>query len=143
MRFQRIFGVWTWRAAALGGVSAALFAAAALLLGLYLPADDDADFAAAALRIDQRIRPGELVILHPPGNAWYIEHFERHQVLAPRKLEPRDVEDATGLWFVTDRGDRRVRQVFHGAIRRFRRQGRASFGRVTLFHYWEPRGGGE
>jgi len=121
----------------------ALFTAAAVILLWHLPEDDTADFEAAAKRIDQRIRPGELVILHPPGNAWYLEHFDRHQVLAPRGLEPRDVELAAGIWFVTDRGDLRVRRVFHAAIRRFKRQGRASFGEVTVFHYWEPGGGGE
>ena len=71
-----------------------------------------------------------------------MEHFDSHPVLAPRKLVPSDVDNATGLWFVTDRGEKRVRQVFNKAIRRFRRQGRARFGTVTVFHYWEPKGRG-
>jgi len=143
VQFQRIFGAWTWRHGALAGLFVALFAAALTLLIGHLPSDDTQDFQDAARRIGERIRPGELVILHPPGNAWYLEHFDRHVVLAPRKLEPSDVKQATGLWFVTDRGEKRVRQVFHRAIRRFKRQGHAQFGEVTVFHYWEPKGGGD
>jgi len=143
VQFQRIFGAWTWRHGALAGISVILFIAALYLLIAQFPKDDTTDFQAAAARIDERIRPGELVILHPPGNAWYVEHFDRHQVLAPRKLAPSDVSHATGLWFVTDRGDKRVRQVFNKAIRRFKRQGQVRFGSVTVFHYWEPKGKGD
>lgn len=143
MRFQRIFQGWTWRHGTLAGVSLVFFFVALTLLIRHYPKDDTQGFEEAARRIDARIRSGELVILHPPGNAWYVEHFDRHVVLAPRKLEARDVEGATGLWFVTDRGDERVRQVFHRAIHRFRRQGKAQFGDVTLFHYWEPKGKAE
>ena len=139
MRRAGIFSGWTWRDGALAGVSVLLAAAAVLLLVGHFPRDDTSDFADAARRIDERIRAGELTILHPPGNAWYIEHFERHTVLAPRRLEVKDVDQATGLWFVTDRGDKRVRQVFRKAIRQFKRQGRAEFGDVTVFHYWEPK----
>lgn len=140
MRFQNIFQGWTWRHGTLAGVSLALFVVALILLIWHYPTDETQDFADAAQRIDARIRSGELVILHPPENAWYVEHFDRHIVLAPRKLEARDVEGTTGLWFVTDRGDKRVRQVFNKAIRRFRRQGKVEFGDVTVFHYWEPKG---
>jgi len=139
LKRPRIFREWTWRHGALAGTSVLLAAAAVFLLVGHFSMDDTSDFAAAARRIDARIRAGELVILHPPGNAWYIEHFKNHTVLAPRRLEVKDVDQATGLWFVTDRGDKRVRQVFHKAIRQFKRQGRAEFGEVTVFHYWESR----
>ena len=139
MQFQRIFGGWTWRDGAMAGLFLSLLVAATVLLVGHLPKDDTTDFAAAAHRIDTRIQAGELVVLHPPGNAWYMDHFDRHMVLAPQKLTARDVEFATGLWFVTDRGDQRVRQVFSKAIHRFKRQGSARFGAVTVFHYWEPK----
>jgi hypothetical protein len=142
VHFQRILGTWTWRHGALAGISVILFAAALYLLLAHFPADDTADLQAASRRIDARIRPGELVILHPPGNAWYVDLFDGHPVLAPRKLDASDVEHATGLWFVTDRGDQRVRQVFNTAIRRFKRQGHVRFGSVTVFHYWEPKARG-
>ena len=139
MKRPGIFREWTWRHGVLGGLSVILAAAALLLLVGHFPRDETSDFTDAALRIDERIRAGELVILHPPGNAWYIEHFDKHTVLAPRRLDAKDVDQATGLWFVTDRGDKRVRKVFRKAIRRFKRQGRAEFGEVTVFHYWEPK----
>ncbi|MBM4373326.1 MAG: hypothetical protein FJ098_16840, partial [Deltaproteobacteria bacterium] len=118
----------------------ALFATAIFLLVERWPRDDTRGFREAAARIDERIRPGELVILHPPGNAWHVAFFDRHTVIAPQKLDPADVEKAAGLWFVTDRGDQRVRQVFGRAMARFRRMGTAQFHDVTVFHLWEPRG---
>ena len=102
--------------------------------------DPGADFRVAAERIELNHRPGELVVLHPPGNAWYMDEFGDLPVVAPLKLKARDTRKLRGVWFVTP-DPKRVKKLFRKVLKPYRKKGSKSFGDLTVLHYWAPKGG--
>jgi hypothetical protein len=115
-----------------------LFIVLAVVLAFMWP-DEHKDFRAAAERIEKNYLPGEVIILHPPGNAWHSKPFNRFPTISPLKLKAKDIKGLAGMWVVTP-DKARARKVFRGAIKTFRKQGEASFGDLTLLHYWKPKG---
>jgi hypothetical protein len=123
-----------WERAAAAG----LILLAALALWLFQGTGPQDDLRAATERIKARIAPGELVLLHPPGNAVYLDCLEGLPVLASATLKRADLAGVAGVWLVTTmpRQALRTHKVLGKA---FKKGGRAEYDSVTLHHFWAPR----
>jgi hypothetical protein len=122
-------------------VAAALVLLAALALYLYLDSRPQRHFREAAARINARLGPGEVVLLHPPGNALYLDCLPGLPVLASATLKKADLEGVAGVWLVTDLPAQALKT--HRVLRQvFKKSGRADYEEVSLFHFWAPKNQG-
>lgn len=107
---------------------------AGILVWTIFPMENQ-DFQSAAGQISRNFRSGEVVIMHPPGNTWYLDAFNRFPVVAPRKLGREDLAGFAGVWIVTS-NQPRAEKLFKSALKRFPRHASVKFGDLTVLHHW-------
>lgn len=112
----------------------------ALLAFLTLRAfDPSTPFRDAAAHIEKRLKPGELILLHPPGNSWYADEFQKLPVFSFQTLGSEDLRGLPGVWIVSGAGHKAAARAYAAALKAFARSGSIKKGGLTVLHYWEPR----